>query len=406
MSDRIVIVGGGQAGAQAAASLRAGGFEGAVTMLAQEPVAPYQRPPLSKQYMAGETAFDRVRVKPEAFYREHGIDVLCGNAVQAIERARKAVTLADGRRLTYARLLLATGSRPRPLDVPGADLPGVHYLRTLADAAALRERLRPGTRLVVAGGGYIGLEVAAVAAGLGLEVTVVEARERVLSRVVGPVTSRFFQRMHAEEGVRILTSTALARLEGRDGVEGLVCHDGARLPAHAVLAGVGIVPNTGLAREAGLDTDDGILVDEHARTGDPHIWAAGDCARFPSARYGRRIRLECVQNANEQARAAAATLLGQDKRYDPVPWFWSEQYDVRLQIAGLADGHDRAVVRGNPDAGRSFAVFYLRRGVPIAVEAVNRTAEYIAGRKLIAAAAPVDAGRLADESLDPKSLST
>ncbi|HYW03238.1 MAG TPA: FAD-dependent oxidoreductase [Gammaproteobacteria bacterium] len=404
MSDRIVIVGGGQAAGQAAASLRSAGFTGGVTLVGAEPVAPYQRPPLSKKYMAGELAFERILIKPEAFYEQHGVELRLGSPVESIDRAGRRVTLADGGSLEYSKLLLATGSRVRRLEIPGGELAGVHYLRTVADVDGIREHLRPGARLVIVGGGYIGLEVAAVAVKAGLDVRVIEAEDRVMSRVVDETVSRFYERMHAEECVSIHSSLPVARLEGDATVERVVCRDGEAFPADLVLIGVGILPDTALAAEAGLEVDDGIVVDDRTRTSDPDICAAGDCTSFPSALYGRRVRLECVQNANEQARAAAATLAGQDKPYDPVPWFWSEQYDVRLQIAGLSHGYDRTVVRGNPDEGRSFAVFYLREGVVIAVDAINRTKEYIAGRKLVGARAQVAPATLADESVDLKEL--
>jgi len=404
MSDRIVIVGGGQAAGQAAASLRSAGFEGAVTLVGAEPVPPYQRPPLSKKYLAGELPFERILIKPEAFYRQHDVELRLGSPVDKIDPAGRRVTLGDGSSLEYSGLLLATGSRVRRLDVPGVDLAGVHYLRTVADVDAIREQFRPGARLVIVGGGYIGLEVAAVAVRAGLAVRVIEAEERVMSRVVEASVSRFYERIHAEEGVAIHNSLPVARLEGRSAVERVVCRDGEEFPADLVLIGVGILPDTDLAADAGLEVNNGIVVDQHTRTSEPDICAAGDCTNFPSALYGRRVRLECVQNANEQARAAAATLAGQDRPYNPVPWFWSEQYDVRLQIAGLSHGFDQTVVRGNPDEGRSFAVFYLREGVVIAADAVNRTQEYIAGRKLVGARAQVDRATLADESVDLREL--
>lgn len=404
MDRGIVIVGGGQVAATAANGLRAGGYTGPLSMVAAENSLPYQRPPLSKKYLAGELGAQELLIRQASAYEKLDVAVILGNAAVRIDREDRAVELADGRRLPYDRLLLATGARVRKLNVPGAELAGVHYLRTLADVDGIRAELRPGARLAIVGGGYIGLEVAAVAVKLGLQVTVIEAADRVMSRVVSAQTSRFYERVHAEEGVKILTSTSVQSLAGSRRVEAVHCADGTSVPADLVLMGVGIEPACDLAAQAGLAIEDGILVDEFTRTSDPAICAAGDCTRFPSARYGRRIRLESVQNANDQARAAVATLLGNASAYDPVPWFWSDQYDIKLQIAGLAEGYDRTIVRRRPEEQRKFAVFYLRGDVLRAVEAANSPQEYALARRIIGEQRAVPVDLLADPDVPLKSL--
>jgi len=402
VSERIVIIGAGQSGAQAVASLRADGFAGSITMVGDEPFAPYQRPPLSKAYLMGTMERDRLFLKPDAFYTEARCDLILGAAATKIDRQTKKVHLADGRALDYDKLLIATGSRVRKIRCPGADLSGVHYLRGIADVDALRAVFDPGKRLAIVGGGYIGLEVAAVAAKRGIDVTVFEAMDRVMARAVSVPVSDFYDEVHRAAGVNILLDTGVEAFEGSGKLEG-VRAKGKSYPADVALVGIGIVPNDELAREAGLGCDDGIVVDAASNaTGDPAIFAAGDCTRH-IGRDGTALRLECVQNAIDQAKHAALCMTGKPSTYREVPWFWSDQYDLKLQIAGLARPSDRIVVRGNPEA-RKFAVFHLRDGAVAAVEAVNAAPEYLVGRKLIADGAKIAPERLADTTIPMKTI--
>ncbi len=394
MADPLVIIGAGQAASQLMASLAQDGFAGEVCLVGDEPHLPYQRPPLSKKFLAGELTLDRLYVKPAAFYEKAGSRLLLGQRAERIDRTGRAVLLADGSRLPYSTLVLATGSRPRELPLPGA-----LYLRNIADVDAIRPRLTPGKSLVVIGGGYIGLELAAVAVKLGVGVTVLEQAPRLMARGVGPIVSQFYARLHGEEGVVIHTSAVVRSLEGKR----VVCED-ARYDADIVVVGAGAVPNVELARDAGLTVEDGIVVDAQCRTDDASIWAIGDCTSQHHDPVGRRLRLESVHNALEQARIAAAAICGRKPPAIQVPWFWTDQYDVKMQMAGLSSGHDQAVVRGNPDTGRSFAVFYLREGVLIAVDAVNRAPEFMMSKQLIAERAKIDPARLGDEGVAMKDM--
>lgn len=403
MTETAFILGGGQAGAQAAASLRQEGFGGRILLAGEEPLPPYQRPPLSKAFLAGELAQERLLIKPEAFYRQHDIELLLGVTATGLDTEAREVRLADGRSQPYDQLLLATGGRPRHLDCPGADHPRLHYLRTVADVERLRQHFRSGARLVVIGAGYIGLEVAAVAAKHGLRVTVLEAAPRVLARVAGVEISAFFARIHAAAGVTIHCDTGVSAIAGGPELALVSTTDGRLLEADLVLAGVGLLPNVELAAAAGITCDNGILVDELGQTSAAGVLAAGDCTNHPNAIYGCRWRLESVHNAIEQAKTAAATMAGKPKPYHQAPWFWSDQYDIKLQTAGINRGYDQAVLRGDP-ATRSFAVFYLKAGRLLAVDAINRPAEFIAARLAIPRAAQVDAERLRDDSLPPQTL--
>lgn len=398
MSGRIIIVGGGHAGGQLAMSLRADGFSGPITVIGEEPHVPYQRPPLSKQYLGGEVGLAKLYLRPLEWYRDAGIELIRGAAVSAIDRAAKTIALGDGRTLPYDRLALTTGSRPRTLPVPGVDLPGVFYLRTIQDVDRIHERFLAGRRIAVIGGGYIGLEATAVAVKKGLVVTVLEMDRRVMSRVVAPLMSAFFEDLHRAAGVDIRTGVRVAGITRSGERLSVRSSEGEIAEVDLVIIGVGIVPNIELAAAAGLPTDNGILVDEFARTSDPDIVAAGDCANHPSLIYGRRVRLESVQNAMSQARVAAAALLGQPKPYTDVPTFWSDQYDLRLQIVGLSQDYDDIVLRGDP-AERAFALFYLREAVLLAVDAINKPTEFIQARKLVADRARMDAVRLKDPAV-------
>src|ERR1700744_5487585 len=353
MSEHVVIIGAGQSGAQAVASLRSEGFAGALTMVGDEPFAPYQRPPLSKAYLMGTMERDRLFLKPDAFYAEAKCEMIANVAATRIDRATKAVHLADGRTLSYDKLLLATGTRVRKIRVPGSDLAGVHYLRGIADVDALRDVFAGDKKLAIVGGGYIGLEVAAVAAKRGIDVTVFEAMDRVMARAVSTPVSDFYEKVHRDAGVKLMLNTGVEAFEGNGKLEAIRA-GGKSHPADVVLVGIGIVPNDELAREAGLACEDGIVVDEKSNaTGDPSIFAAGDCTRH-IGREGTAVRLECVHNAIEQGKHCAMAIVGKTKPSIKVPWFWSDQYDLKMQIAGLALPSDQIVLRGDP-ATRKFA---------------------------------------------------
>jgi 3-phenylpropionate/trans-cinnamate dioxygenase ferredoxin reductase subunit len=399
--ERIVIIGAGQSGVQAAATLRAEGFGGTLTLIGEEPYPPYQRPPLSKAYLAGDFARERLFLKPDTFFAEARCDLRLRIAAISIDRSSKTVRLSDGTALGYDRLLLTTGGRVRKVPVPGADLPGVHYLRGIEDVDALRPHFRAGVRLAVVGGGYIGLEVAAVAVKHGLDVTVVEAAPRVMVRAASLQLSAFYEHEHRAHGVTFQLGAMAEAFEGAAHV-GAVKTNLGRVAADFVLAGIGIVPNCELALDAGLACDNGIIVDEFAATSDPDIFAAGDCTCHPGF-AGGRVRLESVQNAIDQAKHAALAMMGRPVAYREVPWFWSDQYDLKLQIAGLARTGDVTVLRGKSES-RKFSVFHLRDGIVAAVEAVNAAPDYIVGRKLIGSRARIAPERLADIAVPIKSF--
>ena len=400
---RTIVVGAGQGAGQLVASLRQEKYEGEIVMIGEEPFLPYQRPPLSKAYLAGELPTERVLVRPEKFYADKGIETRTDPRVEAIDREARTVTLADGETLSWDNLVIATGSHVRRLRIPGIELDGVHYLRTMSDVDGIRSGIGERKRLVIVGGGYIGLEVAAVARKLGMEVTVLEMEDRILARVTTPSMSEFYTRVHTEHGVDIRTGAAAAEILGEGAVTGVRCTDGTELQADMVIVGVGIIPTTELAEAAGIECENGIVVDEHCRTSDPAIYAIGDCTNHPSKLLGRRLRLESVPNAMDQARTVAKNIMGGDAEYDAVPWFWSDQYDLKLQMVGFSAGADEEVVRGDPATG-SFARFYLTGGVLTAVDAVNRPKEFMASKLLVAAKKAVDAGQLADEEVDIKTL--
>ncbi len=403
-SDPVVIVGAGHAGGSAAALLRQYGHEGPIVLVGQEPVAPYQRPPLSKAWLKGEADAESLLLKPETYYGAHHIDLRLGVRVEAIERSARIVRLAGGAALHYGALILATGARARTLPVAGADLYGVMALRDMADAERLKAALGPGRRLAVVGGGYIGLEAAASARALGAEAVVVELQPRVLARVASEPLSRFFEAYHRSRGVAFELGAQLAAFEGEDGrLTALRLADGRRLACDAALVGVGAIPNDQLARDAGLACADGVVVDEAARTADPAVFAIGDVSHRPLGHYGRHLRLESVANALEQARQAACAIVGRPAPAPEVTWNWSDQYDLKLQIAGLAFDADRLVVRGDPAAAR-FAVFHLKGDEVRAVEAVNAPPEFMAGRQLIAQRRPVSRERLADPGISMKEV--
>lgn len=397
---RAVIVGAGQAGFQAACSLRQLEFPGEVVLLSDEAEPPYARPPLSKELLKDGATADTVGFRPAAFYPDKDIELACGDPVVSIDRNARRVRLASGTAVGYDRLVIASGSRPRALPVPGSELDGVVSLRTVSDAVQLRARLETGRALVVIGGGFIGLEVAATACERALEVTVLEVLERTMARVVSPVISDHVAGVHRGWGVDVRHRARAARFLAGAGraVAGVELEDGSVVPADIVLVGVGVVPNIELARDAGLETGDGILVDEHLRTRDPSVWAIGDCAAFPWRGQARR-RLESVQNAADQARTAAAGIAGDPRPYRAVPWFWSYQNTCKLQIAGLIGSCDTTVLRADPISG-SFSVFAFAGERLLGVESVNRPADRLAARKLLDAEAPLDPARAADPEFD------
>jgi 3-phenylpropionate/trans-cinnamate dioxygenase ferredoxin reductase subunit len=396
----VAIVGAGQAGFQVAASLHQEGFAGRVVLIGDEPVLPYQRPPLSKSYLARQSGVDDLWLRPAEFYAKQQIDLVYGDAVTAIDRGRRCLRLASGLEISWDHLVLATGARYRPLPVPGAELDGVLPLRTLGDADVLRQRLDEAREIVVVGAGFIGLEFAAVAIAGGADVHILEITHHPMGRVVSAQTSRFFTDAHIRWGAKISLGTGIARVLGANGrVTGVETTDGQRLLADLVLICVGVIPNAELADAAGLAVDNGIVVDQYLATNDPAISAIGDCAYFPTPFASSRVRLESVQNAVDQGRCVAARLAGRPEIYEKVPWFWSDQGDLKLQIAGITAGHDVSVVRGDPADGH-FSVFCFRGGRLIGVESVNRTPDHVAARRLLAGNPRLSPEQAADADYD------
>lgn len=407
-SSTAIIIGAGHAGGELAIALRNEGWEGRILLLGEEAHLPYHRPPLSKAYLAGSVEKSSLSIRPQMAYDKANVEFIGGVRVSRIDRANQRLELADGSQLAYDRLAIATGGRPRPLSVPNAAVAercaNFHYLRTLDDVEQIRAQLAPGKRLAIVGGGYIGLEVAASAIAQGLQVTVLEALPRVLQRVTAAELSAYYERKHREAGVDIRTGVQVADLEVTgDTVTAVLCADGSRLAADLVVVGIGLLANTELAAEAGLQVDNGILVDEHAQTSDPHIYAAGDCTNHPNALLGRRLRLESVPNALEQSRVAAANMAGKAKTYASVPWFWSDQYELKLKMVGLAEGFERLVLRGDP-ATDSFSAFYLKGDKVLAADTVNRPQDFIAAKRLVAEGIAVTDAQLADDSRPLKEL--
>lgn len=398
MPDRIIVVGGGQAGAALVAKLRKLGHQGGLTLIGEEPALPYQRPPLSKKYLLGEMALERLFLRPESFYAENDIEVRTGTAVTAIDTGARTVQIGE-EELPWDALALTTGSKPRLLpESCGGDLAGVHYMRNLADADRIAPDFQPGRRVLVIGGGYIGLESAAVAAMRGLKVTLIEMAPRILARVAAPATSDYFRELHRGHGVDIREGTGLETLIGEGGhVTGARLSTGEKIDTDLVIVGIGITPDTDLAEAAGLRIENGIAVDELCRASDPRIWAAGDCSSFPWR--GGRIRLESVQNAIDHAEHAAATMLGSTEPYLPSPWFWSDQYDCKLQIAGLNAGYDRTLTRpGTREGGRS--IWYFAGDQLLAVDAMNDPKAYMTGKRWLEAGISPNPDRISDPATD------
>lgn len=407
MSDataHVVILGAGHAGGTAAALLRQYGHEGPITLVGEEPIPPYQRPPLSKAWLKGEADADSLALKPLEFYAEHGIDFRPGVKAVQLKRSDRTVVLSDGSTLAYDVLIIATGARPIALPIPGADLAGVMFLRTAADAEQLKAAVGPGKRLAVVGGGYIGLEVAASGRALGAEVTVLEREPRLLARVACPELSTFFREYHEKHGVTFELGCSVTGFEGEAGrVTGVTLADGRTIACDAAVVGVGAAPNDEIAADAGLETARGVVVDLDARTSDPAVFAIGDVAHRPMPIYDRMFRMESVPNALEQAKQAAAAITGRPRPPGECPWQWSDQYDLKLQIAGYPFDADQIVVRGDP-ATAKFAVFHLKGNQVQAVEAINAPPEFMMGKQLIANRKPVDPARLADPTISMKEV--
>jgi 3-phenylpropionate/trans-cinnamate dioxygenase ferredoxin reductase subunit len=397
MSARVVIVGAGQAGFQVAASLRADGFDGSIASIGEERHVPYQRPPLSKTVLAGKHPIESVSFRPERFYQDQRIDLALGERVVAIDRTHRHVVLSNGSRVDYDALVLATGARVRT--VPTDSLPGVLYLRDRDHAVELKQRMDASGGIVVIGGGFIGLEVAAAARGLGKNVSVIEAQPRLMPRCVAPVLSEFYREAHTAMGVRVV----LDRMVSKIGEHEVTLNDGTTLPADLVVAGIGVTPNIELARDAGLPVGDGILVDHRLRTGDENIFAIGDCSDHPNQYAGGRARIESVQNAADQAKCVAAQMVGKIAAYSAVPWFWTDQFDLKLQMCGLSNRADQVVVRGSLES-RKFSVFYFAGARLIAVDSMNRPGDHMIGRKLLAAGTAVTPEQAGNESVDLKAL--
>lgn len=400
----LVVIGGSHAGHQVAIAARAAGFEGAITVLSDERELPYQRPPLSKAYLMGKQPREALLFRPAIFYEEQRIDMRLGVTATAIDRAARTVACDDGTVLPYAKLVIATGTRVRPLTVPGAELGGVHYIRTLADIDAIMAELDHIKSVVVIGGGFIGLEGAAALKTMGREVAVVELADRLMARGVGATVSAFFADYHRKQGVDVRLSTGVESLAGENGkVTGVVLGGGEVLPADLVIVGIGVLPNQEIAAAAGLTCANGIVVDEFTQTSDPDILAVGDCAQFEGRFFDGPLRLESVQNATDQARTAGATVAGEKKPYDAAPWFWSDQFDVKLQMTGITAGHDKEIIRGDVAAGE-FSVFYFKGDKWLGTDTVNQPANHIGSRRLLDAGYPLSQGEAADEGLALKDL--
>ena len=400
-----IVVGASHAGTTLALQLRREGWEGKILLISEEDELPYHRPPLSKELLAGKKTLDEIRLRPAKLFTDNDVELMLSTRVEKLDREAKTALLSDGSSRQYDKLAICTGATVRTL--PGSEkFDNVFTIRNAADIEKFRPLATPDRKVVIVGGGYIGLEAAAVLCSMGLEVTVIEAAKRVLERVTSEVMSAYMTQLHTNRGVTIVANTMVSELWGHGSVESVVCADGAEYEADFVIAGIGVIPNVGLCEEAGLATDRGVLVDENAQTTDANIYAAGDCARHPSALYRRPLLLESVQNATDQSRVAAANICGKVIAYDAVPWFWSDQYEIKLQMVGLSDGFDELAIRGTPEVGSEncFALFYLKDGVVIAADCVGRPKEFMLAKKLVKDRAAVTALRLADESVEVAAL--
>jgi 3-phenylpropionate/trans-cinnamate dioxygenase ferredoxin reductase subunit len=401
----VLIVGGGHAGAQAAVLLRQAGFDGSLAIIGDEALPPYERPPLSKEYLAGEKTFERILIRPENFWADRQIDLILGRRVSRVEPDAHLVALSDDSEISYGKLIWATGGSPRPLPCPGGDAEGVHAVRNRSDVDPIMAALPDVGHIAIVGGGYIGLEAAAVLTKLGKSVTLLEALDRVLARVAGEDLSRFYEAEHRAHGVDLRTGVAVTEIATRDGkAVAVVLGDGTRVEADMVIVGIGIIPSVGQLIAAGASGGNGVDVDSYCRTSLPDIYAIGDCAAHANRFVGgAQIRLESVQNANDQAKVAVQHIIGNPHDYDAVPWFWSNQYDLRLQTVGLSTGHDRAILRGDPTT-RSFSVVYLKGGKVVALDCVNAVKDYVQGRAHVLAGSALDPDQIADASVPLKEV--
>jgi 3-phenylpropionate/trans-cinnamate dioxygenase ferredoxin reductase subunit len=400
----VVIVGAGHGGAQVAIMLRTQKFEGSIAIIGDELELPYERPPLSKEYFAGEKEFERIQLRPAKYWDERDVTMLLGKRVVSVDPVGHSVTTDGGETIGYGKLVWATGGAPRMLPIPGGDLPGVQGVRTRADADAMKAASETAGQIVVIGGGYIGLEAAAVLTKAGKKVVLLEAQGRVLARVAGPDLSRFYEKEHRDHGVDLRLGVCVDAIEGDTHVTGVRLADGELIPADLVIVGIGIVPAVEPLIAAGAEGGNGVLVDQLCKTSLPDIYAIGDCAAHENGfAEGAVIRLESVQNANDQANVVAKGIVGDEAHYHAIPWFWSNQYDLKLQTAGLSTGHDQAVLRGDPRA-RSFSVVYLKAGKVIAIDCVNATKDYVQGRMIVTAGLMATAEQLADTETPLKAL--
>ncbi|CAA0100400.1 NAD(P)/FAD-dependent oxidoreductase [Zhongshania aliphaticivorans] len=404
MSEHCIIIGASHAAAQLVSSLRQEGWEGKISLIGDEPNLPYHRPPLSKAFFVGEKSEDELLIRAADFYEKNKVDLLLGSRVTKIDRDAKQITLEDGAEISYTKLALTTGARVRKIPFTGSELAGVFYMRDLNDVKQTHKFTAPGKSAVIIGGGYIGLETAASLRKIGMKVTVIEAMSRVLQRVTAPEVSAFYTRVHTEEGVDIRTEAGVDAIVGEKHVEGVRLADGTTVPADLVIIGVGVIPNIELAEAAGITIDNGIAVNEFATTNDPDIVAAGDCTNHYNPIYDRKLRLESVQNATDQAKIAAKSICGKPEAYNALPWFWSDQYDLKLQIAGLSQGFDQVIIRGDSEQGRSFAAFYFSEGRFIAVDAINRPKEFMMSKRALTSGQIADPLKLADESIEIKDV--
>lgn len=400
MQSQIIIIGAGQASAVAAATLRKEKYTGTIRIFGDESYPAYDRPPLSKHYLAGDMDAPKLLIRPEEFYTDNDIELHTNTHVTSIDADTNQVVTAKGKVYSYDKLVIATGSRARQLDLPGSDLEGIFYLRTLNDVDLIRAAMSSAKTLCIIGGGYVGLEVAAVASVAGLDVTVIETQDRILQRVTTPEMSDYYHNLHVGRGVNIMLNKAVTGFDGGESVAKVLCGDDS-VDADIVIIGVGIIPNVEIAQHAGLECNNGILVDDHGQTSNPDIYAAGDCTNHPNRLLGRRLRLESVPNAIEQARVACINLLGGDLEYASIPWFWSDQYELKLQMVGFSSDGDSSIVRGDKSTN-SFAVFHLKQGRVVAVDAVNSSKAFMLGKRLYGKT--VDANLLADESIELKSF--
>ena len=401
--NEIVVIGSGQAAIQTVMSLKRNEFTGSIKVIGEEDHLPYQRPPLSKDFLLEEYKPERVSLKKKEFYEENGVDLILGKRAESIDTILKEITLSDENKIRYSQLIIATGSRVRKLNVPGSDKKGIYYLRDLDDANALKQRLKKNKKMVIVGAGYIGLEVASVAASLGVEVTVIEMANRVMNRTVDPMISSYYQKLHESHGVKIHLDNGLKAFEGGDSVNAVLCSDGLMLEAELVVIGAGVLPNQEIAIEAGLECNNGIMVNEFGETSTAHVYACGDCTNHPNKGLNTRLRLESVHNAMEQSKTVANTIMGNKEPYDQVPWFWSDQYDHKLQLVGISGDHDEVVMRGL-ESEQKFLLFYLKNSELIAVNAINSSKEFLICRKLVANKVKISSDVIKDQSVNLNDL--